>query len=73
MEECKMRFFFIAALAVALVALASTDASARKFNDRGGAAGYCPAGTCAKGGGSMANNVKYCSAANCRKATTGGK
>ena len=36
----------------------------RQNNSSGG---YCPAGTCGKGGGSFANNMKNCSAANCRK------
>lgn len=29
--------------------------------------GYCPAGTCAKGGDTWACNLAKCSAANCKK------
>ena len=33
----------------------------------GGAKGRCPEGTCSKAGTPYAQNVKYCSAANCKK------
>jgi hypothetical protein len=33
-----------------------------------GKSGTCPAGTCAKNGGSFAKDVKYCTAFNCRRA-----
>jgi hypothetical protein len=33
----------------------------------GGAMGQCPAGTCSKAGTAYAQDVKYCSAKNCKK------
>jgi hypothetical protein len=33
----------------------------------GANAGYCPAGSCAKGGGNFANNMKNCSPSYCKK------
>jgi hypothetical protein len=57
------------------VFLIATSAQAFNANQSGGLAGYsrgiagpCPAGTCAKNGGTQAKNIKNCAAANCSKA-----
>ena len=57
-----------ATIAAAFVLAPLGDAFAQRGpRGQGGPdAGYCPAGTCAKGGGKRANNVKNCSAANCQ-------
>jgi hypothetical protein len=39
----------------------------RRQQMQGGAAGNCPVGTCNKQGGKFAQDVKNCSASNCKK------
>jgi hypothetical protein len=69
----------VATMAVLVVTLSvgaiPALAQSAKFSSRGpGSAksGYCPAGTCAKGGGLRAINLANCSAANCRHSGSSG-
>jgi hypothetical protein len=59
------------ALAALLLVLNFGDAAlaqmGRQQQMQGGSAGNCPVGTCNKMGGTFAKDVKYCSAANCKK------
>jgi hypothetical protein len=73
-----MRFF---AITISLAFLSSmvltTSASADRMNGKGNCSGgvctdakktvACPAGTCSRAGTQYAIDLKYCSAANCRK------
>ena len=60
--EVTVKLIFIVA---AVVVLMVTQAAAQSRGWVKPDFGYCPPGTCAKGGGTKARNVKNCSAANC--------
>jgi len=68
-----MRTILFLILAVVILAIARPPAEARRSKDNTASAGSasimaaCPAGTCNRRGGTRARDVKYCSAANCRK------
>jgi hypothetical protein len=68
---------FIVALSLALLSsvVPTTTASAGRMDGKGNCSGgvctdkgvLCPAGTCSRAGTPYAKDVKYCSAANCKK------
>jgi hypothetical protein len=72
-----MKIFVVALSLVFLSSVVlTTTASADRQNGQGNCSGgicakqgpaACPAGTCSKAGTPYAKDVKYCSAANCRK------
>jgi hypothetical protein len=59
-----LRILMLPALVATLLLLGEHEAAAQRDQ---GLRGYCPAGTCGKGGYPYANNPKNCSAANCKK------
>jgi hypothetical protein len=72
-----MKHAVMVAVVVAAVGVSAIPALAQsgKFGPRGPGSeksGYCPAGTCAKGGGLRAINLSNCSAANCRQSGLSG-
>ena len=76
MKRLRLRNWMLAAT-VACVMLPTlalvADTAIAQSSGRGGASvranvgGYCPNGTCAKGGGRFARNLANCSASNCKK------
>jgi hypothetical protein len=64
-----MALSFVFLSSVVLTTTASADRMNGKGNCSGGACTKvtCPVGTCSKAGTSDAYDVRYCSAANCRK------
>jgi hypothetical protein len=54
--------------ALLLIGLGNAFAQMGPKMQMSGKNGACPAGTCAKNGGSFAKDVKFCSAYNCKKA-----
>ena len=51
-----------------MLALGVSDTQAqRAYRDGISGGGYCPTGTCSKGGGPRANDLKNCKKENCRR------
>jgi hypothetical protein len=76
MKCVSLRNWMLAATAASVMlptlVLVADTANAQSTAGRGGmsvnpAGGYCPAGTCNKGGGRFAINAANCSASNCKK------
>lgn len=53
---------------ITMLALSVSDAQAqRAYRDGISGGGYCPTGTCSKGSGPRANDLKNCKKENCRR------